>query len=209
MDLGKPTFRTGYVRTQVTLPDNGISVAVATDRAVYKPGDTVTLSLSAAAAGAATAQEQGAPPREPVEFAVAVLDEAVFDLMARGKSHFDIHKGFYTLDGLDVGNYSLLTHLAGRRLFEKKGATAGGDGGMVLDMRAFFKFVSYWNPSLKADARGRASATFTLPDNLTGWRIFAMAATPTHAMGLGQGPVHRQPPHGAAACSAQPGNGRG
>ncbi len=184
VDLGKPTFRTGYVKTGVTDPDKGIRVDVTPDHTVYKPGDTVTLDLQAHLPDTpGTAADS-----PPVEFAVAVLDEAVFDLISGGKRHFDVHKGFYTLDGLDVSNYSLLTHIVGRRLFEKKGANVGGDGGAGgIDMRSFFKFVSYWNPSLPTDATGHATATFTVPDNLTGWRIFAMAVTPDDGMGLGQG----------------------
>ena len=37
------------------------------------------------------------------------------------------------------------------------------------------------------DSRGRAQAQFTLPDNLTGWRVLAMAVTPEDRMGLGSG----------------------
>src|SRR5690606_39030111 len=69
--------------------------------------------------------------------------------------------------------------------FEKKGANAGGDGGPDLALRSLFKFVSYWNPALRTDARGRASIRFEVPDNLTGWRVLAIAVTPGDRMGLG------------------------
>ena len=179
VDLGKPTFRTGYVETRVIDPGKGMAVTVDTDREIYKPGDTVTVDINA--------HLPDSPPNAPVEFAVAVLDEAVFDLIAGKKQHFDVRKGFYTLDGLDVNNYSLLTNIVGRRMFEAKGANVGGDGGGNIAMRSFFKFVSHWNPSLMADAKGHARVTFTVPDNLTGWRIFAMAVTPDDLMGLGEG----------------------
>lgn len=180
VDLGKPDFRTGYVKTRVHAPDQGLQIKTATDRPVYRPGDTVHLTLEA--------RDQGAVPNAPVEFAVAVLDQAVFDLLSSGKAHFDIRRGFSDLEGLDVTNYSLLTQVVGRRLFEKKGANTAGDGSAgALDMRSFFKFVSYWNPALTADDTGRATADFTLPDNLTGWRIFAVAVTPSDGMGLGEG----------------------
>ena len=47
--------------------------------------------------------------------------------------------------------------------------------------------MSYWNPSIKADAKGNAAFEFKVPDNLTGWRVLAMAVTPGDRMGLGQG----------------------
>ena len=179
VDLGKPAFRTGYVETRVIDPGKGIGVTVDTDQKVYKPGDTVTIDL--------TARLPGNTGTSPVEFTVAVLDEAVFDLITGGNQHFDVRKGFYTLDGLDVNNYSLLTNIVGRRMLEAKGANVGGDGGAGgIRMRSFFKFMSYWNPSLMADDQGHAKVTFTVPDNLTGWRIFAMAVTPDEGMGLGE-----------------------
>ncbi len=77
--------------------------------------------------------------------------------------------------------------MVGRQKFEKKGANAGGDGGPDLSLRTLFKFVSYWNPSIKADKNGKAEFSFEVPDNLTGWRVLVMAVTPDDRMGLGQG----------------------
>jgi uncharacterized protein YfaS (alpha-2-macroglobulin family) len=122
-----------------------------------------------------------------MEFAVAVLDESVLDLLARGTELFDPYEGFYSLDPLDMFNYNLLTRLIGIQKFEKKGANPGGGGGMDPSMRSLFKFVSYWNPSVWPDADGRATIEFELPDNLTGWRVLVMAVTPGDRMGLGQG----------------------
>jgi uncharacterized protein YfaS (alpha-2-macroglobulin family) len=121
-----------------------------------------------------------------MEFAVAVLDEAVLDLLARGTELFDPYEGFYGLRALDVWNYNLLTRLIGIQKFEKKGANPGGGGGMDPSMRSVFKFVSYWNPSVLPDAEGRARIEFEVPDNLTGWRVLVMAVTPGDRMGLGQ-----------------------
>ena len=119
-----------------------------------------------------------------IELAVAVLDESVFDLIAGGKSYFDPYSGFYKLESLDLRNYSLLTRLVGRQKFEKKGANPGGDGGADFSMRSLFKFVSYWNADLPTDENGNATVSFAAPDNLTGWRILAIAVTPTDRFGL-------------------------
>ena len=178
IDLGKPTFKTGYIQVAVKDPYKRIDVSATTDAQVYKPRDTVTLNLAA--------MPKFNDKDEPIEMAVVVLDEAVLDLINDGTSYFDPYEGFYALDGLDIRNYSLLTRLLGRQKFEKKGANAGGDGGADFSVRSLFKYVSYWNPSILADEDGKARVEFTVPDNLTGWRVLAFAVTPSDRMGLGQ-----------------------
>jgi hypothetical protein len=180
VDLGKPAFRMGYARTDVKEPYKEIVVDIKTDKPVYKLREPVTINLHA-------------KPRHPendqpakIELAVTVLDESVFDLLAQGRDYFDPYKGFYTLDDLDIVNFSLLMRLVGRQKFEKKGANAGGDGGGDLSMReSLEKYVSYWNPAIKTDSNGMAKIQFTPPDNFTGWRVLVMAVTPGDRMGLG------------------------
>ena len=179
VDLGKPAFRMGYVNVPVTDPHKEIVVQVEPQRDTYKPRDRVKVEMKAVSRHSADG--------EPIELAVAVLDEAVFDLLAQGRDYFDPYKGFYTIDGLDLENYSLLMRLVGRQKFEKKGANTGGGGGLDISLRSVFKFVSYWNPSIVADSEGRATIEFEVPDNLTGWRVLAMAVTPGDRMGLGEG----------------------
>lgn len=177
VDLGKPALRVGYVSVAVKDPYKEIKVAVDPDKEIYKPGDTVKVKIRAC--------PRHRESKEAIELAVTVLDEAVFDLLPAGRDYYDPYKGFYYLDGLDLENYNLLTRLVGLQKVEKKGASPGGGGGGDISLRSEFSFVSYWNPSLRTDKRGRATIEFQVPDNLTGWRIFVMAVTPTDRMGLG------------------------
>ena len=179
VDLGKPAFRMGYVKVPVTDPHKEIVVQVEPQRETYKPRDRVKVQMKAAPRHPADG--------EPIELAVAVLDEAVFDLLLQGRDYFNPYKGFYTVDGLDLENYNLLMQLVGRQKFEKKGANTGGGGGLDISLRSVFKFVGYWNPSILTDTQGRATIEFEVPDNLTGWRVLAMAVTPGDRMGLGAG----------------------
>ena len=178
VDLGKPTFKIGYVKVPVKDPYKQINVSVKTDAEVYQPRDLVTSSIHA--------EPRHKDKDEKIEIAVAVLDEAVLDLVHDGTAYFDPYEGFHRLDDLDLYNYSMLTRLIGRQKFEKKGANPGG-GGADFSMRSLFKYVSYWNPSVRPDEDGNATIRFTVPDNLTGWRILAFAVTPTDRMGLGDG----------------------
>jgi len=179
VDLGRPTYRIGYLKVPVADPYKTLEIRIKSDHPSYKPRQTVTLSLSATAHGEPSS-------KQPIEYAVAVLDEAVFDLIQDGKKYFDPYRGLYSLDNLDLVNYSLLTRLIGLQKFEKKGANSGGDGGAGFDMRSVSQYVAYWNPSVMADKHGAATVSFQLPDNLTGWRVFAIATTPGDRLGLGE-----------------------
>ncbi|MBU1567836.1 MAG: large extracellular alpha-helical protein [Proteobacteria bacterium] len=181
-DLGKPAYRMGYVKVPVKDPYKELIVDVRADKETYKPRDTVRVDLQVRPRNPGIGEAS-----LPVELAVAVLDEAVFDLIPEGRKRFDPYKAFYSLDELDLSNYNLLMQLVGRENLTLKGAGAGGDGGPDLSMRSLFKFVSYWNPALSVDEEGKASISFEVPDNLTGWRVLAMAVSPEDRMGLGEG----------------------
>ncbi len=178
VDLGKPAFKMGYVHVPIIDHSKELLINVKSQQAVYKPGSLVTVDASVAV-------RNGKLP--PTEMAVTVLDESVYQMLRSGRDYFDPYKGFYSNESLDVRNYNLMRILIGRQKFEKKGANPGGDGGGNLDMRSIFKFVSYWNPSIKLDASGKTSFSFVAPDNLTGWKILALAISDTDRMGLGEG----------------------
>lgn len=182
IDLGKPAARFGAVVVQVKDPYKQIKVQTKTDKTEYRPREKVKVRLNAKPLHPRS-------PAEPTELAVVVLDEAVLNLIRGQDKYFDIYQGFYDQTLWDVQVYSLINALVGRQKFEKKGASAGGAGGLSgpISVRDLFKYVAYWNPSLKPDKNGDASFDFTLPDNLTGWRVLTMAVTPTDRMGLGQG----------------------
>ncbi|MDX1502341.1 MAG: alpha-2-macroglobulin family protein [Thermoanaerobaculia bacterium] len=178
VDLGKPSFRIGYARTVVKDPYKELEVTATPRAEVYEPRQEAVVDLVAKT-------RQGDGP--PIELAVAVLDEAVLDLLAGGPRLYDPHLGLYDLGSLDLVNYNLLKRLVGWQEFEKKGASPGGGGGPDAALRTLFKFVGYWNPSIRPDAEGRATIRFPLPDNLTGWRVLVVAVTAEDRLGLGQG----------------------
>ena len=165
LDLKKPTFRMGYKEIKVRRPTEKTKVRLSSDKEVYKPGESMKLKI----------QLDSKEPK-PFEVAIAVVDESVFSLLKEGRSHYDPEAKLRELSGLDVKNYSLLTRLIGRQKFEKKGASQGGGGGAGLTGRQNFKYVAYWNPGLSMESGQESTVSFSLPDNLTGWRIFAIAS---------------------------------
>jgi len=178
LDLGKPAFKMAYLQVPVVDPYKELEIEVTTDEASYKPRDTVAVEIRA--------RPRHREESEPIEVAVVVLDEAVLDLIQGGTDYYDPYAGFNRLENLDVQNYGLLTRLVGRQRIELKGATPGGDGGAALSLRSLFRFVAHYEPALTLDRGGRGSFEFELPDNLTGWRVLVLGATPTDRFGLGQ-----------------------
>ncbi|MGA2401025.1 MAG: alpha-2-macroglobulin family protein [Syntrophobacteraceae bacterium] len=180
-DLGKPAFRIGYAKLEVKDQFKEVEVQCRADKEVYKPRETVRLEFEARPKNLSPGE-----PGPPIELAVAVLDESVFDLLRQKRGAFDPYGGFYKLEDLDLVNYNLIMQLVGREKLEKKGGFPAAAAGFDLGMRSVFKFVSYWNPSIRVSAEGKASVEFQLPDNLTGWRVLAMAVSPDDRMGLGE-----------------------
>ena len=89
--------------------------------------------------------------------------------------------------GVDAGtNWNRLARLADP---ESGDPDEGGDGGASADgQRVRSKFVSsaYWAPMLVTDAKGEIAFTFTAPDNLTAFRLMAVAADVGDRFGAGE-----------------------
>ncbi len=54
-----------------------------------------------------------------------------------------------------------------------------------IEIREDFADAAYWNPSIVTDANGKASVTFTLPDNLTTWVLRGVGITADTLVGEG------------------------
>lgn len=176
-DLGKPSEWTGYLNIPVIDEARRIGLKISSDKADYRPRQKARIDIQAHVPGR---------KKQPVEAAVVVLDEAVLSLLPEGIKAYNPYDGLNRLGSLDVRTYSLIKQLIGRRNLEKKGANQGGDGGSGFALRDVFKFVGYWNPSLKLDKNGKGSFEMTLPDNLTGWRVIVLAVSPEKFSGMGE-----------------------
>lgn len=183
-DLGKPTLASGYVALPVAGKGSSLDVTVTPGHTEYKPRETVNV-------GVAVTDMHGKPEAH-TRLVVAVVDEAVLDLLEGGANYYDPRQTFYAPpNGPDMQNYSLIGQLVTTLKAQAlgKGLSPGGGGGGGLQIRSIFKYTAYWQPDLETDASGQAHFNFKTPDNLTGWRVLVMALTPGAAMGLGQSTV--------------------
>ena len=184
-DLGKPALALGYMALPVLGPGGALQVQVSPDAPQHKPRQQVDVAVRVRHAGGAVAPG--------TRLVAVVVDQSVVDLLQQGLGYYDPSSTFQAPpQGPDITNYSLAEQLVTRlQPRAGKGESPGGDGGASVgpNMRSDFRYAVYWNDQLRTDARGRAHFRFTLPDNLTRWRIVVIAMGRRDAMGLGKSSV--------------------
>ncbi len=175
---GRPAFKAGLLNLDVDNGDRQLRVVVETDRPSYRPGDAVTAKVKVV----------GSDDR-PVkaELALAVADEGV--LQIAGYKTPDPLPKFYEPYGLGVQWSTTWNRLA--KPPEPSDSDEGGEGGDAGGeeagrIRSRFMATAYWNPALVTGADGTAKATFTAPDNLTAYRVMAVAADSGERFGSGE-----------------------
>lgn len=172
-----PEFKIGYSEVKVTDKKQQVDVIIKTDKKKYKPQDTLKATIE-------TKNLLGQPVS--TEVAVGLVDKAVWDLASVELP--DIYKTFYQPRNLEVINSQLLTISIDRinaitNLGSKGGSGGGGGGGGFDTSRRNFPETAYWNPALKTDSNGKAQFEVKLPDNLTTWRLAAIANSQEAAFG--------------------------
>ena len=183
-DRGKPGFKMGYVKLVVDPGLKRLAVEAVADKTEYRPRDRVRLKIRVLDAS-------GRGRRASV--AVAVADIGVLNLI--GFQTPDPFARFYAQKALSVETAESRQYVVGQRAFGEKGEDQGGGGEMKLaagaplsqvELRGDFKSTAYWNPSLVTDGNGEAEASFELPDNLTSFRVMAVAQTKESEFGRGE-----------------------
>ena len=177
-DVGRPAFKIGYVNLPVDPGTQHLKVAVKPDRSDYLPGATVTLDI---------AVKDAAGEPSAAEVTLAVVDRGVLNLINYELPNpFD---AFYGVRPLSVQTSETRLHIVEQRNYGEKGEKRGGGGaegyGSEMDLRKNFKATAYWNPTLDVDATGHAQVTFKLPDNLTTFKIMAVANSIASEFGYG------------------------
>ena len=167
-------FKVGYAPFKVKSDEKRLTVTVMPDREKLRPSEEVKVDIN-------LKDFFGKPVVG--EVTVLAVDEAILALT--GYSTPDIVSVIYPHRGLSVRINDNRRFLLHQQKFLEKGNDGGG-GGFLTNVRGIFKSLAYFNPSLVTDAAGRASVSFKLPDNLTKWRIMAVAVTKEDMFGNGQ-----------------------
>jgi alpha-2-macroglobulin len=180
-DPGRPGVRVGFANLRVTPDAKRLAVTVTPDRAEYRPGDSARVRVQVRDAGGRAVRS---------EVTLWAVDQGVLSLTGfRTPDPLDL---LYQPRGLALTLASTLANVA-PQLPEGEKATRepGGGGGAADDgvLRSRFRTTAFFLGSVITDANGTASATASLPDNLTTFRVMAVAVTRGDRFGSGDSSV--------------------
>ncbi|HEX6559756.1 MAG TPA: alpha-2-macroglobulin family protein [Longimicrobiales bacterium] len=177
-DPGRPALRVGYAELRVTPEIKKLTVEVTPVQAEYRPGDDAQIRLH-------VQDVNGQPQR--TEVTLWAVDEGVLALT--GYQTPDPVSLLYQPRPLGVRLSSNLVAVAAQVPAGMKGQRApGGSGGSDVAgvLRSRFQTTAFFLGSVLTDADGHATAAARLPDNLTTFRVMAVAVTAGDRYGAGK-----------------------
>ena len=167
---GKPRMRMGIANLAVRPEDNRLTVSIDSDKPSYRPGDQVTATVK-------VVNGQGKPVA--AEVSITAADEGVLSLIAYKTP--DPVPTFYAPWGLGVTSATQYEYVHDIPAPNVERPATGGDS--VGTVRSRFVASAVWVPGAVTDANGIATVTFAAPDNLTAFRMMAVAADKTYRFG--------------------------
>ena len=184
-DPGRPALRLGYAELRVTPSVKRLRVEVAPRATEYRPGDSARIAVR-------VRDSRGAGRRS--EVTLWAVDEGVLALT--GYRTPDPVELLYRARGVGLRMAANLIAVAPQVLDSEgvsiKGDRApGGGGGQESGdiLRSRFQTTAFFLGSVITDSAGNAVAAARLPDNLTTFRVMAVAVTNADRYGSGESPM--------------------
>ncbi|NOZ21430.1 MAG: hypothetical protein GXP25_10115 [Planctomycetes bacterium] len=184
-DLGKPSYKVGYIDLPIRNDAARLTVAVTPDRQTAAPGENATVDLR-------VTDSHGRGQRTELAFIAA--DEGVLKLI--GYRTPDPLAAIYGARPLAVRTSETRRSVLGRARFDWLGKKGKGPGDGLAEAQAGFAgidvfrktflYTACYRPRIITDVSGRARVTFKLPDNLTRFRLMAVAVGPANTFGSGE-----------------------
>ena len=139
-----------------------IDIEISADKTEYKPGDKVTLTIKTT--------NNGTPIKSFVN--ISVVNEAIFNSMG---DETNLLETIYEDKAYPIYTYSTYGDYIG-----KEGGGGGGGGG---EPRGDFGDTAHFE-TIYTDSKGMAKVTFTLPDNVTTYRVTVHSANKDLYLGV-------------------------
>ncbi|MDD5641118.1 MAG: MG2 domain-containing protein [Syntrophales bacterium] len=170
-DSEAPSFYWGNLNLPVRLEVEPLMVKISpgTKDLKFEPGAKVELDFLAQ-----TPDGKGVE----AELAVAVVDEAVLALTGFKTPTLDKLVRFDQPLTVYTGELrALLVHQTPFYMARSESLTGGGgmSEAALAQLRKRFEAVAYFNPEVHTDNAGQAKVSFTLPDNMTTYRVYVVA----------------------------------
>ena len=191
-DFGGPDYRYGFAELTINPEAHRLAVAVTTPKTEYHPGEKVeadvvvtdrqgkgrasSLTFYAVDEGVLALTSYKTPDPLPAFVKTRKLSVFTFDTREQ------IARILSMKDGEKLPPLGYEYALASAKGYDKGGAGGGGD---EPKKRAELKTTAYFEAGHKTDAQGRAHFSFKLPDNLTSFRLMAVAAGQEDVFGSG------------------------
>lgn len=156
-----------------------VAIGVKADKAVYAPGERVTLDLTAML---------GSKAASGSVLTVGVVDEMIYVLQPEiAPNIFDFfyhprRNNVRTSASLNFIAYDLASPPSSLAL-PTRSQTQQRAIKILERPRREDKDTAFWQPDVVVDANGRAKVSFVMPDSLTRWRVTVRAATPAGEVG--------------------------
>lgn len=176
IDTGVPAFRIGYTQLLVNSAAKKINIEILPSAKRTKPGDKLSITIR-------TKDAAGKPIA--AEVSLSAVDMALLALS--GFSVPDLKDYFYGNRSLGVETAAMLKYLVERY----KPGSKGGGGGPDSDdeTRGSFLDTAFWKANIATNASGEATVNFALPDNLTTWKLLAIATSAGNTFGAAESEV--------------------
>lgn len=178
-----PEYKVGYCQLEVDSKVKELTVAINPAEPEVKPGESLAVT------GIVT-DYQGKPVMGS-EVTLYAVDEGVLSLMKHQTP--DPTAYFHEAQPLAIDNYTsfddLLTEEFAARERGNKGFLIGGGGDMdetPMQVRKNFVATPLWLATALTDAQGRISTSVVAPDNLTRYRLMAVASSGADRFGNGE-----------------------
>ena len=182
-ETGAPAYRIGYSQLEVDPESQRLALTLPNNTITASPAQKVDIAFL-------VRTPEGRPT--DASATVMVVDEAVLGLT--GFETPDPVRLAYTFRILSVRNASNLLDLphSRRSRFEALFPSGDSDETALLPrsddiLRRLFKSTAFFAPAVPVGADGRGSVSFTLPDNLTTYRVMVIAANKQGMMGQAEG----------------------
>ncbi len=161
---GRHVYTVDECRANFAPKAREVDITVTPDKPDYRPGDKVNLKITAAG-------RDGKPVQG--DMVISVVDEAMFTLAPQYTDPAQtLYQSVYSYPVASFASY--VQH----SFYESGGGKGGGGGEGGGDIRDAFKDAAFFQP-VTTDVNGAASVSFTLPENLTSWRITTVSVADT------------------------------